>query len=95
MRSSRIIEGNRGQGVQARFLLANRAGRHKPVGPALQRLPTICNAEAHAGVSTQDDPCHLAICRLGIGHGRPVEEVQRRHDTLAGGCGQVHEVDRS
>ena len=93
MWTSCIIEGNRGQGVQSRFLLADCAGGRKPAGPTLQWLSTIRNAKAHAGISTQDDPDHLAVCRLGIGHGRPTEVVQWRQHTPAGGRGQVHEMD--
>ena len=74
MRPSRVIKSNRGQSIPAWFLLADYAGGRIPASPTLQRLSTIRNTEAYAGFGTQDVPHHLAIRRLGAGHGWPVEE---------------------
>src|SRR6266567_738534 len=82
------------QGISAWFLLADCSGRSRRLGEEVQRMPEICKQDTHAGISSEDDTYHLAICGLGSRYGGRIPASPRKHEIHARDGGQVHEVDR-
>src|SRR4051812_14002663 len=91
---SRISYSNSCQGLSAWFLLADCESSGRRVGQALQGVSKIQGQESSASMNTQDYSDHMAIRSMGTGHGRTIQDIQRWHDTFAGGSGQVYQVDR-
>ena len=54
----------------------------------------VCSPDTYAGISTEDDPYHLAIRSMVFGYGRAVQAGKRQYDTYTGYGGQIHQVDR-
>ena len=95
MRPPRSLKITCGQSFPSRFLLADCFGRCQRDSQELQRMPSFQFQATPASFCTQDHSPHLALCRLGTGHGGPFQDSPRRLDTPACRRGQVHQVDRS
>jgi hypothetical protein len=66
------------------------------IGDGMSRgLPTLQQAQPPASFSPATHPDHLALRGLGARHGGTLQDRSGRHDALAGGGRQVHQVDRS
>ena len=57
-------------------------------------MPALQQTQTPAGVSTPHHTDRLALRGLGTRHGGTLQNCPRRHDALAGGSGQIHQVDR-
>ena len=77
------------------FFLADCSRRRQGLGPKMQRVPEILFQATSAGFCTQDYSHCLALCCLGPGHGRTIQDGTRWFDSFTCCSGQVRQVDRS
>lgn len=94
MRPPRGFKITCGQGIPPWVLLADCPGRGQRASSEVSRVSEVPLQATPAGFCTQDHSHSLALCCLGSGYGRTIQDGPRWHDSLACCCGEVHQVDR-